>query len=187
MSKAICMVEYAAISRGVAAADGMVKAAAVSLHKIRAVCPGRLIAVFSGRLGAVKAAVDFARANFPGEMEDCFVIGRPHAGLLAALIADKAMPFGGHAALGMLETTTVASCALAADYSLKAADVRLLHIHYGSGMCGKCYFLISGSVADVEEALAAAKANLSHGGAVVDWTLIPNPDETVWKALTGGE
>jgi len=184
LNKAICMVEYATVSRGIAAADGMVKAAAVSLHKIRAVCPGRLIAVFSGALAAVKAAVDFARADFPGELEDCFVIGRPHGGLFEALTADKVTPFDGPAALGMLETTTVASCVLAADYGLKAAGVRLLHIHYGAGMCGRCYFLISGSVADVEEALASAKANLSPGGALVDWTVIPSPDEAVWRALT---
>ena len=180
------MIEYATISKGVAATDGMVKAAAVSLHTAKTVCPGRFIAVFSGKLAAVKAAIDFTRANYPGEMEDCFVIGRPHEGLLDALAADRPLPFDGGGALGMLETTTVSSCALAADYCLKAADVRLHHIHYGFGMCGKCYFLISGSVADVEEALAAARRNISPGGAVADWTVIANPDESVWKAMAEG-
>ena len=55
-------------------------------------------------------------------------------------------------AVGVVETFSVATCIEAADFAVKAAGVTLIRLHMAYGIGGKCYFVMSGDVADVETA-----------------------------------
>ena len=58
-------------------------------------------------------------------------------------------------AIGVVETTTVASAVLAADLALKTASVDLLDLRIANGLDGKSFFTITGEVSDVRSAVAA--------------------------------
>jgi len=59
-------------------------------------------------------------------------------------------------ALGIVETTTVAATILAADAAAKAALVRLIEMQLARGIGGKAYFIVTGTLAEVEAAVEAA-------------------------------
>ena len=50
---------------------------------------------------------------------------------------DEPIPSGELDALGVIETTTVASCIVAADIALKEASVDLLDLRVANGLGGK--------------------------------------------------
>lgn len=181
MSKAIGMVEYTTVAAGVFAADLMVKTAEVDIIEAQPVCPGKYIAIITGSLSAVKAAVDAAKANGGGKLIDSFVLGNPHDSLFTAIYGgcDIENP----RALGIAESYSAASMISAADTAAKTAIVDLVELRIARGMCGKSYMVLTGEVAAVEAAIAKAKAQLGEGGMFLDSTVIPNPDEKVWKTI----
>lgn len=84
-------------------------------------------------------------------------------------------------ALGAVEFASVGQGVRAADAMLKKAAVDLLLARM---ICpGRYLAVLSGSVADVREALAAGQA--AAGESVVDWLELPNPHPDLWPALTG--
>lgn len=181
MRKAIGMAEFHTVSAGIAAADRMVKTAAVELLEAQTVCPGKYIVLIAGQLSAVRAAVDSAKAFAPEKLIDSFVLGNPHEDIFPAIYG-AAEP-GEVAALGILETYNAASIIVAADTAAKTAFVKLLELRIAKGMCGKSYMLLTGEVAAVEAAIARAKAEIADDGFFLDSRVIANPDSTLWKTI----
>ena len=181
MSKAIGMVEYTTIAVGIQAADLMVKTAEVDLLEAQTVCPGKYIALISGDLSAVKAAVDTSKQKFGANLIDSFVLGNPHEDIFPAIYG--ATEVGDVAALGVLETFSAASIIVAADVAAKTAIVKLIELRIAKGMCGKSYMLITGEVAAVSAAIEKAKMALVDEGAVIGSSVIPRPDEKLWKTI----
>lgn len=104
MPKAIGMVEYFNVSKGVKAADIMAKTADVEILTAMTVCPGKYIVIVAGALSAVKASVEAAKKNVPEKLADSFVLGNPHEDIFPAIYG--ATEVGNVAALGILETYT---------------------------------------------------------------------------------
>jgi len=82
-------------------------------------------------------------------------------------------------ALGVLEIATIARGVVAADAGLKRAPAVLLHSRAVSG--GKHLVFFEGGVAEVEEAMAAAR--LVAGDLVIDRVELPAADPQVWPML----
>lgn len=82
-------------------------------------------------------------------------------------------------ALGVLEVSTIARGIVAADAGLKRAPAVLLHSRAVSG--GKHLVMFEGGVAEVEEALAAAKRIADP--LVLDQVELPAADDQVWAML----
>jgi microcompartment protein CcmL/EutN len=82
-------------------------------------------------------------------------------------------------ALGVLEVSTIARGIVAADAGLKRAPAVLLHSRAVSG--GKHLVMFEGGVAEVEEAMAAAR--LIAGDLVLDRVELANADAQVWSML----
>ena len=181
MSKAIGMVEYTTIAVGIQAADLMVKTAEVELLEAQTVCPGKYIALISGDLSAVKAAVDTSKQKFGANLIDSFVLGNPHEDIFPAIYV--ATDVGNVEALGVLETFSAASIIVAADVAAKTAIVKLIELRIAKGMCGKSYMLLTGEVAAVSAAIEKAKTALMDEGAVIGSSVIPRPDEKLWKTI----
>src|SRR3990170_2841992 len=66
-------------------------------------------------------------------------------------------------ALGVIETHTVAATIEAADAAVKGATVDLVEVHLADGLGGKGYALFSGTVSDVEAAVAIGVGRLGPG------------------------
>jgi microcompartment protein CcmL/EutN len=181
MSKAIGLVEYRTISSGINAADLMLKTAEVSVIEAHPVCPGKYIILVTGGLSAVQASVDAAKAKFPEMCVDSFVLGNPHESIFSAIYG--AGEVEDVAALGIIETFSVASAIVAADAAAKTSLVDLIELRLARGMAGKCYAMLTGDVAAVTAAIERAKQEVGTEGMYLDSAIIPRPDKKLWETI----
>lgn len=82
-------------------------------------------------------------------------------------------------ALGVLEIGTIARGVVTADAGLKRSPAICLHSRAVSG--GKHLVFFEGGVAEVEEAMSAAK--FAAGDLLLDKVELPNADDQVWPML----
>jgi microcompartment protein CcmL/EutN len=92
------------------------------------------------------------------------------------------------AALGMIETRTVAAGIRAADAALKTAAVDLLSIRLGWGIGGKAISYVTGTVADAQAAVEAGVAAVRVPALVIHHAVIaqPHPDYAAYLASGPG-
>ena len=173
MNKAIGGVELSSMARGFDVTDTMLKTAEVSLLLARTVCPGKYMALVTGDVAAVQAAVEAGAARAGVSLVDSFVIPNIHPDVLPAVsgtaVVDKLE------ALGVVEAFSVSALVEAADAAVKAANVRLIEVRLAMAMGGKAFVTMTGSVAAVETAVAAAAASVGRKGLLVDKVVIPQP------------
>ena len=175
------VVEANSIAAGVELADIMVKAAQVELVKAGTICSGRYMVYVSGDRDAVERSVDAAR-NSERKLAGSFVISNVSPQVVSALRKNEAA--GDNDAIAVVECRTVSSGIDAADSAVKRSAVRLLRLVTGQGINGKSYFVLCGDVASVTEAVEAAKEAL--GPKLIETVVLPRPDASVLKAVTGG-
>jgi len=181
MSRAIGMIEFKTVSAGVTAADIMVKTASVELIQAQVVCPGKYIALITGDLSAVDAAVETAKARYPEQLIDSFVLGNPHEGIFPAIYGTTHVEHV--SALGILETYDAAAIIVAADMAAKTAEVELIELRVAKGMCGKSYVYLCGEVSAVDAAIARARDSVAQSGMYLDSSVIAHPDEQIIKSI----
>ena len=181
MSRAIGLIEFRTVSKGVTAADEMVKTSQVELLEAETVCPGKYIALIAGELSAVRSSVDAAIKKYPDELIDSMVLGNPHESIFPAIYGVTTV--GKVNALGILETYDVASMLVAADTAAKTAIVDLIELRIAKGMCGKSYMFLSGEVAAVTSAIETARQRIADRGMFLDSSVIPNPDEQICRTV----
>lgn len=181
MGKAIGLVEYKTVSSGITAADLLVKTANVDIIQAETVCPGKYFALIQGDIAAVKAAVDAAEKNCPDKLIDKFVLGNPHDSIFQAIYGATTVETP--AAIGILETYSVAQCIVGADVAAKTAEVTLVELRLARGMCGKSYMILTGEVAAVKAAIDKAKASAGEYGMYLDSSVIAGPDKKTWERI----
>jgi len=82
-------------------------------------------------------------------------------------------------ALGIVESSSVARGIVIADAALKRSPALLVHSRATSG--GKHLTILEGGVAEIDEAMAAARA--AAGDRLIDSLLLPAADDQVWPML----
>jgi len=178
---AIGMIETNSIPAGIEAGDAMLKAAAVKLVTAQAVCAGKYIVMVSGDVAAVKSAVAAAAPVAANFLVDDIVIPNVHDQVIAAVSACTEVT--SPAALGVLETYSLASAVICADAAAKAASITLIEIRLGRGLGGKAFITLTGDVAAVEAAVKAAQEQGSEHGMMASSVVIPSPHEDIYKAI----
>lgn len=181
MVRAIAMVEYSTVPTGIQAADTLVKTANIEIIEAKVVCPGKYIVIITGDLSAIKAAVDAAKSRFEEKLVDSFVLGNIHEEVLPAIYGSNEVK--NPKAMGIIETSTVASAIVAADTAAKSADVTLVELRLAKSMGGKSYLILTGDVACVSAAIENARVASEDKGMFIDSSVIPNPDPEVWKKV----
>lgn len=181
MSKAIGMVEYQTVSKGIQAADLILKTAQVELLEAQTVCPGKYIVILTGDLSAVSASIEASRKKFEEDLIDSFILGNPHESIFSAIYGSS--DIGEVRALGIVETFSAASIIVAADEAAKTSIVDLIELRIARGMCGKSYLLLTGDVAAVEAAIEKARRVLAETGMLLDASVIANPDKKLWESI----
>jgi microcompartment protein CcmL/EutN len=181
MARSIGLVEYRTVSSGITADDTMVKTADIEVLQASAVCPGKYVIIVAGELSAVKASVDAAKAKNPEQMVDSFVLGNPHEDIFRAIYGGGEI--GDAKALGVLEALSAPSMIVAADTAAKASEVKLIELRIARGLGGRSYMLLTGTVASVSAAIERAKVVIGEEGMLLDYSVIPNPDKTIWQSI----
>jgi len=171
--EAIGCVETRSIALGMEAADAMLKAAEVELLMSSPTCPGKYLVIVAGAVAAVRASVEAGRPVAQDSLVDYTVIPSVHPQVVPALSALSHVE--AIRALGVLETFSMSAALRAADEAVKSADVALMEIRLGRGLAGKAFVLITGEVAAVRAASAAALKTIEDQALVLATTVIPSP------------
>jgi len=198
MEACIALLETVSVARGIEAADAMLKEAAVRLRLSRPVQPGKHATLVSGDVEAVRRALRRGREVAGDKVVDHLFLAYAHPSVLRAAFLDDRPDVA--EALGIVETFTIASTLLAADASAKATSAELLLVRLADGLGGKGYFLVTGTVEDVEASVRAADDRVAPAGHLQSRVVIPavhpelvpflvtrdrGPDSAIRAALLG--
>lgn len=173
--------ELNSIALGIKAADAMLKAAQVELITASPNCPGKYNILITGEVSAVQAAVEAGAREGGANVIEELVLARVHPQVGQA-ISRSIMPEA-HGAVGILECFSITASILAADSAAKAADITLMDVRLGTGIGGKSFVVLTGSVSAVEEAVACGARAAGQNGMLMQTAVIPNPRPEVFEKL----
>ena len=177
----IGLIELTSIAKGIETADIMLKTANVELLVSTPVCPGKYFVLVHGDVASVENSIK-AGIEIGGEyVVDEFIIPNVHPSIYPAITST--VPINQVAALGILESFTIASMIIAADAALKTASVDAIELRLGTGIGGKSYFIMTGDVASVEEAVQVGAQKAIEKGFLVEKVVIPSPDKDLYKFI----
>lgn len=171
MQPAILLFEFDSVAIGILAGDAMAKRAElVSLHT-GSVQPGKYLVLAGGQVGQVEEARAAGRDRGKRALIGEIYLPEVHPEVVEAITGARRPGVG--AALGVVETQTVAAVIGAADAGIKAAEVGIVQIRLADGLGGKGYVLFSGEVHSVQAAVDQGVASLDSAELLVARVVIP--------------
>jgi len=176
---ALALIEYSSIATGMQAADAVVKRAPIQVLKVGTIQPGKFLVLFGGMTADVEESLAAGRQVGREAVIDFVYLPNVHPEVVMA-IAGGRLPEPTDA-LGVIETSSVASTILAADAGVKGAEVHLVEIRLGDGLGGKGIVLYSGLVADVEAAVDIGVRAMPDPQALVRQVVIPQLHPEMWQ------
>ena len=181
MSRAIGMVEFTSIARGIYVADQMVKISEVEIVTSVSTCPGKYITIVTGDVAAVQSSValgeDMADEHFVDSLLILNVTDSVFPAITGATMPDRLE------AVGIIESFSLASCIIAADEILKAAELEPIELRLGNGLGGKSYFTFTGEVGAVQTGIRTGEAIAAEKGLLVNSEYIPSPSDRLIESL----
>ena len=172
---AIGIFEIGSLARGYALMDLILKKAPVKILEGTFMTPGKFFILFNGDEASVNESFNEVVLNAKPSILDSVEI--PHLeprvlpglyGLLNTQVEHS---------LAVIETVSMCSGLLAADRSLKEANVDLIEIRSSRGIGGKCLYFVTGKLEETQAAVQAAQAVLSQRGTLLHTEIIANPHE----------
>jgi len=182
--EALALLELESIAIGCRTADELVKRARVDVLEARPLDPGKYLILFRGDVASVESAWGRGREVAGDRLVDEVFLPAVHESIVPILRGEP-VEENEIDALGILETAATASIVRAADAAAKAAPVRLLRIHLARRIGGKGYLVLTGTLADVEAAVAAGSSAAGERGALVEAVVLPSPAPEVRGRIPG--
>jgi len=186
MRQALALLEFSGAAAGILAVDRMLKMAPVALLRCGTVHPGRYLVLVGGSVAATEEAhaTGLASGCGCGALLDEVCLADPHPQLSAAVGGARRDCAG--EAVCVIELGTSPGLLRAIDAVLKAVPVELVEVRLADDLGGRALAVLGGSLPDVQEALALARA---AKGAAAEWlggTLLPRLDDALRDVLNGG-
>ena len=181
LPKSIGAIELSSIGVGYRVQDEMLKAATVQLLLARTICSGKYFIIVGGLVSDVQSAVAAGLRIADEAVIDHLVIPNVHDSVFAALGQSVVLTADQAEALGIVETFSGTSIIAASDAAAKAARVTLFRIHVAMALGGKGFCLMTGTVADVRAAVAAAAQEARQRGLLVSEVVIPRPGKELFS------
>lgn len=179
---AIAVLELCSIARGVEVADAVLWQSDVEMLVATAVQPGKYVMLFTSGVEDLRSAVARGAEVAGDDLVDEILIPSVHPQVELGLRREGQIN-GQIDALGVVETTTVASAVLSADAALKRATVDLLELKIANGLGGKSYYTITGEVSDVRSSVTAGAALARERGHLAREVVIPRPHPDLIRHL----
>jgi len=170
---ALGLIESLSIAQGMVITDAVAKKAEVQILEAAPICSGKFVLLFSGLVGPVTESHQAGLEAGAHHVVDEIFLPQVHDQVIPAVLGTAVVERV--LALGVIETFSVASCVLAADAAVKAADVRLMEIRLARGLGGKGFFTLTGEQTEVEAALAAGQGIVQDTGMLCNQIIIPRP------------
>jgi len=179
---AIAVLELCSIARGVEVADAVLWQSEIEMLVATSVQPGKYVMLFTGSVEDLRSAVARGAEVAGEDLVDDILIPSVHPQVELGLRREGQIN-GQIDALGVVETTTVASAVLSADAALKRATVDLLELKIANGLGGKSYYTITGEVSDVRSSVTAGAAMAKERGHLAREVVIPRPHPDLVRHL----
>ncbi len=183
MDVAIGVLELCSVARGVEVADAVLKEARVEMLFATPVQPGKYVMLFTGPVADVRASATRGAALAASDLVDQLVIPQVHEQIVPMLKRKGGRINGTLDAIGVVETTTVASTIASADIALKTATVDLIDVRVANGLGGKSFFTLTGEVSDVRSSVAAAARSAQERGLLAREVVIASPHPELVRHL----
>ncbi len=177
----IGILELNSVAKGIEACDVVLKRSDIKLIDAYPVCPGKYLILIYGDVAAVESAIDSGTAAAGANFVDKFVIPRVHEQILPGILGTNKI--NEINAVGVLETFSVASSVIAADASVKAADVDIIEIRLAKGLGGKSFYTLTGNVSNVKAAIDAGAMTVENEGILVNKIVLAEPHPDLKKQL----
>ena len=171
--EAIGLIELRSVARGIRVCDAMMKKAPVTLMEARSVCPGKYIVLVRGDVASVEESFHEGLAVGAELVVDELFLPQVQGQVIPAM--EACTEVAGLAALGIVETFSVASAIVSADAAVEGGKADLIELRLANGLGGKSFYTLTGDIAEVEAAMEAGLKNLMEGGTLVAKELIPAP------------
>lgn len=160
---ALAMLEYSSIAAGIQAADAMVKRAEMAVVQAGTVQPGRLLVLLGGAVAEIEEALKVGLQTAADTLTDHIFLPMVDQRVVGALAGKRHVDkLADNIATGIVETRTVPAAIHAADRGVKSAEVALMEMRLADGLGGKGIVFFTGSLSDVEAALAVVDETLSN-------------------------
>lgn len=179
----IGMLELCSVARGVLAADAVLWEAEVEMLFSTPVQPGKYVLLFTGSVQDVGASLTRGKEEAGDSLVDELLIEQVHEQVPLALSRKGGQLDGELDAIGIVETSTVASAILAADQALKTATVDLFDLRIANGLGGKSFLSLIGEVSDVRSSVAAGAQVAADRGQLTHEVVIPRPHRDLARHL----
>jgi microcompartment protein CcmL/EutN len=177
---ALGVLEIATIARGIVAADAALKRSPALLVSSRAVSGGKHLVILEGGVAEVEEALGAGRRAADKLLLDHVELPMADAQVWPLLGAPVAPPDWSPdptaEAVAIIETSTVSAAIRAADAACKVSDVLVRDARFAVDLAGKAFFTLTGSLSDVEAALAAASAAAGDRAVGLELIAQPSPD-----------
>ncbi|MCC6408312.1 MAG: BMC domain-containing protein [Planctomycetes bacterium] len=178
LAHCIGLLELCSVARGVEVADAVLWQARIELLFSTPVHPGKYVLLFTGSVDDVRAGVRRGAEIAGADLVDQLMIPQIHEQVVPILKRNGGRIKGELDAIGLIETTTVASAIVAADIALKTATVDLIDLRIANGLGGKSFLTLTGEVSDVRSSVAAGARSAQEKGLLAREVVIarPHPD-----------
>jgi microcompartment protein CcmL/EutN len=181
---ALGLVEVASVARGMVVADAMVKRALVTLVQAHPVTPGKFVVVVGGGEEEVEQSMEVGLEVAADTVVDRLYLPKADPQLAPAMSGEVQISAAEVGSLGIVETFSVAASVLAADRSVKAAEVRLVQMRLARGLGGKAFYTLSGELHQLEAAVAAGRT-IIHDGMLLTTEIIARPHPDLVQEICG--
>ena len=171
----IGLLELCSVARGVEVADAILWQANVDLLCATPVQPGKYVMLFSGGVQDVAAAVACGVETAQQDLVDQLLLEQVHEQIVPTLKRKGGHINGVLDAIGVVETTTVASAILACDVALKTSSIDLVDLRIANGLGGKSFFTVTGEVSDVRAAVSRGSIRAQERGLLARQVVVPRP------------
>jgi microcompartment protein CcmL/EutN len=177
MQPAIAVLELSCVPRGIEVADAILWEADIDMLFSEPVQPGKYAMLFTGSVQALESALRRGTEIASSSLVDSLLIPQAHEQIPIAL-SRKGKINGSLDALGVIQTSTIASAVSAADVALKTSAVDMLEMRIANGLGGKSFFTLTGEVSDVRSAVMAGAKSAQEKGQLMRDVVIarPHPD-----------
>ncbi|MBF0205590.1 MAG: BMC domain-containing protein [Oligoflexia bacterium] len=181
---AVAVLELKSIARGFRVADTMVKKAHVELVKVHPICPGKFIIMIMGEVDPVDEAMHAGIVDAGDLLVAEMFLPYAHRGIIPALTGSV---FNVEwQSVAIVESFSVACAFKALDISLKRSAVQAIDMRLANGLGGKAYYILNGSLDQIQSATEIATTFLQEEGALVITEIIAAPHaEFLLKGING--
>ena len=157
---ALGVLEVGTIAKGIVVADAALKRSPALLVHSRAVSGGKHLVILEGGVAEVAEAMAAGRFAAGAVLLDSVELAAADDQVWPMLGAPVAPPDWtddpNAEAVAIIETRTVCAAIAAADAACKVAEVTVQDVRLAIDLAGKAYFTLTGSLASIEAAAAAA-------------------------------